>query len=451
MKEQENLRQAREAIQRGDRAAARALLSEEIRVHPGSEIAWLWLSAVVDDPERERQCLERVLAINPGNTVAQEHLQRIRPIVGLPDPATEVVTPPVGAAAPYVTGVPPQAGPLPPQAGPLPPQVSVPSVLELYGAGLVLSSISPTFYWHAARRRASSAIYFVVLFGLIVATIQTLGIAHTFGAFGREVAHAFTSGEFPRLTLSGGRLTVEGPDPFVREYEGGVLIVDTTGTYRPSVLQSGRVGTGFLLTKTTLYMLNQGELQSMPLSEIQPLFGDPFALDARLVKKVTDGLQAGLYVVLVIAHTVGSLINVAALSLVVWAVASRLWTGVTYGPVFVTGAYAMVPVTYAAYVLGRIGIAFCGLQLFLLLAVWAVGLVTAFAERGDGVLKGGRSLRVWRALIGVPMLVVLALDAVFSWASGGIVTAGTMLVTIVVLAAVGLWPMWADAAQDAAR
>ena len=130
------------------------------------------------------------------------------------------------------------------------------------------------------------------------------------------------------------------------------------------------------------------------------------------------------------------------------AVASRLWTGVTFGPVFIIGAYATVPVTYAMYVLGRIGIAFCGLQTFLLLAVWVVGLVAAFAERGDGILKGGRPLRSWRALIGVPMLFVLALDAVFSWSSGGILVVGTALITIIVLAVAGLWPRWTDAPQE---
>ena len=428
MDEHKVLRQAREAIQRGDKAAARTLLGEAIRVYPGSEVAWLWLSAVVDDPERERQCLERVLAINPGNTVAQEHLQRIRPIVGMPDPV-QVVAPLAGDPAPP----------------------SVPSVLDLYGAGLVLSSISPTFYWHAARRRASSAAYFVVLFGLVVATIQTLGISHTFGTFGREVEQAFASGAFPQLTLSDGRITVKGPDPFVREYEAGVLIVDTTGTYGPSVLQSGRVDTGFLLTKTTLHMLNQGELQSAPLDQIQPMLGDPFTLDGQLVRTVMDWLQTGTYVILVIARTVGSLINVAILSLVVRAVASRVWTGVTFGPVFTIGVYATVPVTYGMYVLNRIGISCCGLQIFVLLAVWAVGLVAAFAERGDGILKGGRPLRSWRALIGVPMLFVLALDAIFSWSSGGIVVVGTTLITMIVLAVAGLWPMWTDASQDAAR
>jgi hypothetical protein len=469
MDEKEILRQAREAIRREDKVTARALLSEAIRDYPDSEIAWVWLSAIVDDPERERQCLERVLAINPDNPVAQKYMQRIRPIVGTPDLPEDVYSPtepilsptePVHAAtepvyspvAPAFSSTEPMFLPAEPPAPPAeaPASTTAPSVLELYGAGLVLSGISPTFYWHAMRRRASSALYFIVLFGLVIATIQTLGISHTFGTFTKEVEQSFASGAFPQLTLSGGRLAVEGPDPYIREYEGGVLIVDTTGTYGPSVLQKGRLQTGFLLTRSTLYMLNQGEMQSAPLDQIQPMLGDPFVLDGQLVRNVLDWLQTGIYVVLMIAHTAGSLINVAILSLVVRAVASRVWTGVTFGPVFTIGVYATVPVTYGMYVLSRIGIVFCGLRLFLLLVVWAIGLVAAFAERGDGILKGGRPLRSWRALIGVPMLVILALDAIFSWSSGGIVVVGTTLMTLIVLAVVGLWPMWADKPEDAA-
>jgi hypothetical protein len=39
------------------------------------------------------------------------------------------------------------------------------------------------------------------------------------------------------------------------------------------------------------------------------------------------------------------------------------------------------------------------------------------------------------------MLLVLALDAIFVWQGGGIVVAGTTLLTLVVLAFIGLWPV----------
>ena len=35
--------------------------------------AWLWLSQVEDDPVKKRDCLENVLAIDPGNPLARLH------------------------------------------------------------------------------------------------------------------------------------------------------------------------------------------------------------------------------------------------------------------------------------------------------------------------------------------------------------------------------------------
>ena len=73
MNEVELLQQAKQAIQAGDKATAQRFLIQVIKQTPRSETAWLWLSAIVDDPAWERECLERVLEINPENPVAKRH------------------------------------------------------------------------------------------------------------------------------------------------------------------------------------------------------------------------------------------------------------------------------------------------------------------------------------------------------------------------------------------
>lgn len=64
-------------MRQGDKATARRLLYQALRTNPRSVAAWLWLSAVVDDAAKEQECLERVLAIDPGNEVAQRHLDQL--------------------------------------------------------------------------------------------------------------------------------------------------------------------------------------------------------------------------------------------------------------------------------------------------------------------------------------------------------------------------------------
>lgn len=77
MDETQALQLAREAIRDGNKATAQRLLLQAIQTNPNSETAWLLLSAVVGDPVKERDCLERVLAINPHNLPAQRHLARL--------------------------------------------------------------------------------------------------------------------------------------------------------------------------------------------------------------------------------------------------------------------------------------------------------------------------------------------------------------------------------------
>ncbi len=81
----EDVRLAKKAIQSGDRGAARKHLFRAIGADPWNEQAWLWLSTVVDDPDKQRECLERALRIDPGRHVSRgDFTERREP--GIPGP-----------------------------------------------------------------------------------------------------------------------------------------------------------------------------------------------------------------------------------------------------------------------------------------------------------------------------------------------------------------------------
>jgi hypothetical protein len=69
--------QAMSAKQRGDSNLAQQLLSQAIVQNPNDEGAWMLMAEVVDDVKLRRNCLERVLAINPGNEAASLALARL--------------------------------------------------------------------------------------------------------------------------------------------------------------------------------------------------------------------------------------------------------------------------------------------------------------------------------------------------------------------------------------
>jgi hypothetical protein len=64
-------RDAKAAIERGDKATGLAMLASIIREDPTHEPAWIWIASTIDDPEKKRQCYQRVLALNPNNGAAR--------------------------------------------------------------------------------------------------------------------------------------------------------------------------------------------------------------------------------------------------------------------------------------------------------------------------------------------------------------------------------------------
>jgi ribosomal protein L40E len=63
-----------ESAKAGQRAEAFDLLLDVVELDRRNEQAWLWLSAVAENLEDQRICLENVLTINPDNIIARERL-----------------------------------------------------------------------------------------------------------------------------------------------------------------------------------------------------------------------------------------------------------------------------------------------------------------------------------------------------------------------------------------
>jgi len=81
----DSLKLAAKAIQEGYRQQARRLLKELLSTDPKNEEAWLCVSLTTDDVAQQRQCFERVLAINPDNAQAQRGLSKLDPLSAILD------------------------------------------------------------------------------------------------------------------------------------------------------------------------------------------------------------------------------------------------------------------------------------------------------------------------------------------------------------------------------
>ncbi len=95
---EELLRQGKAAANNHNNGLARQLLSQVVQRDPASEQGWLWLAGVVDDQERMRYCLKRVLTINPANVHALAALRDFAELA--PKPAPPEPPPAVESAIP---------------------------------------------------------------------------------------------------------------------------------------------------------------------------------------------------------------------------------------------------------------------------------------------------------------------------------------------------------------
>ena len=100
------------AAKAGQRDLARQHLQNVLRADLSHETAWLWMSGLVDTVQQKRDCLQRVLALNPNNDVARRGLEQLAqseaasfladfaPRTPPPPPAPVVIAPPPLAEPP---------------------------------------------------------------------------------------------------------------------------------------------------------------------------------------------------------------------------------------------------------------------------------------------------------------------------------------------------------------
>ena len=80
----ESLREAITAVQSGNRNEAQELLLALVREDPRNEMAWLWLSDVMDNVDDRIIALENAIAINPQRTQTHKRLAQVRQEAGVP-------------------------------------------------------------------------------------------------------------------------------------------------------------------------------------------------------------------------------------------------------------------------------------------------------------------------------------------------------------------------------
>lgn len=141
----EDLRKAVALLKEGNLAGARLILVDAVTQHPRDELGWFLLSFAVTEPGHQRDCLERVLRINPNNAKARERLEKLG---GLPppEPIPEPVTPPFVAEEGATSGAEALAPVAAPAAAPsAAPAAIPPEPAKAEPVGLPDQHVTPVF------------------------------------------------------------------------------------------------------------------------------------------------------------------------------------------------------------------------------------------------------------------------------------------------------------------
>lgn len=100
------------AIRSGRKEEGRQLLNLLIQQNPNDEMAWLWMSSVVNTDEQRARCLYHVLAINPDSALARRGLEVLGIVVSdsrpvrIPRDSQPIPVQPTGAPMPQIPSSP---------------------------------------------------------------------------------------------------------------------------------------------------------------------------------------------------------------------------------------------------------------------------------------------------------------------------------------------------------
>jgi hypothetical protein len=282
-----------------------------------------------------------------------------------------------------------------------------------------------------------------------------------------DIRQAYQQGKVPAITISGGIAQVDGPQPVILydslrmggQGSNGPIFVAADTTGHITQIDQSVYEQGFLLTRTELHVLNTGgRYQRMPLNQLNQLFNrDPLLINGETVSNAWMGISAILSILvflgLILWNSLVRLMIIALLALIFWGIGSLIRSKIGFEPFIITGLYAIVPAIYISHLFSRSGASFPGLQTCLLVIFWVAGLVGALGNAK--FFAAPNPLRLWTALLGVPMLLLYVIDMFVTLPEPGgkvalwVVTALTILGLIVLRLYFHLTSMQAPAAPGA--
>ena len=128
--------------------------------------------------------------------------------------------------------------------------------------------------------------------------------------------------------------------------------------------------------RNSLHVYSDGEYQVVQLADLNGAFGNPIVINRDTAldfwRSFTSIFSVAAFIGIGLWNLVIRLMWLIFLAVLVWGLLSAFNMQSDYVQVLTIGIYALVPAVYISFLLGLIGISFCGFQTGLLLVIWVV-------------------------------------------------------------------------------
>lgn len=251
-----------------------------------------------------------------------------------------------------------------------------PTDLVWFLKGFVNPIWSRVYYREASRKRVITALLFLCLFAFVQTSITTIKVAWNMSKFGREIEVSYEKGDVPLIVIENGIATASGGGEFIYEQNRQIVAIDTNG--QMETIDTHFYSEGFLLTQTDLHFLNEDGYQTIPLTSLNEIFGNPILLDAEHVLGLWNKLSVIIDLVVLVGaflwHSMIRFFYTAILGLIIWGAVSIKNKDIPYGKILIPGIYANIPTIYLVFVLKQINFNFLFLHTIILVIIWSVAL-----------------------------------------------------------------------------
>jgi hypothetical protein len=248
--------------------------------------------------------------------------------------------------------------------------------IEWFFRGLVQPIYSLPFYRTGIQKGLGWAIFFLLFFAVAQTAIIGVRYAIDISQASENNEDFPNMGDLQSITIEDGIARVEGTQPWVATDQDYFFGIDTTGEI--TEIDTRRYNTGFLITRTELHTLSEGDYETYKLEDFNATFGNPIVINEEVLTRFWDIFSNILLVVVIVGsflwNFVARLAFLAILAMILWAITQTLRKETEYSEVLITGIYVSVPLIYLNWVWNQIGLACFCVSAFVLMVGWIIVL-----------------------------------------------------------------------------